>query len=182
MTEGKRPGGLTAMAVFNFIGTGLDLFGVIVLLALVLGSGALVKLIEEGEAEQRRAAEKQELTEEQKAKLEKRRQEVEESKQTLAAFEEFKGGPLAIVIVLDLACATLLLLSGIGYLTQKRFLGRKLGIAYALISIPTSVIGIYVTPEEISGGGFSLASLIGFIYPVLTLILLNTTFRDDFVN
>lgn len=182
MTEGKRPGGLTAMAVFNFIGTGLGLIGVLFLVGLVLGSGTLVDLIEEGEAEQQRAAEKRELTEAQKAKLEKQRKELEEAKKTLAAFEEFKGGQLALVVALNLACATLLLLSGIGYLTQKRFLGRKLGIAYALISIPTTFIEINVTPEQVTGGGLSLGSLIAFIYPVLTLILLNTTFREDFVN
>ena len=181
MTEGKRPGGLTAMAVFNFIGTGLDLLGVLFLLVLVLGSGALVKLIEEGEAQERKAAEKRELTAEERREQERRQEELEEAKRNLAIFEDFKGGSLAIIIVLNLACATLLLLSGIGYLMQKSFMGRKLGITYALISIPTSFIELNLTPEQ-AGGGFSLATLIAFIYPVLTLILLNTTFRDDFVN
>ncbi|MHC4136907.1 MAG: hypothetical protein ACYS0K_18265 [Planctomycetota bacterium] len=181
MTEGKRPGGLTAMAVFNFIGTGLDLIGVLVLLFLVLGSGALVDMIEKGEAQERAAAEKQERTEEQKRKAAKRREELEEARKNLATFEEFKGGYLALAIALNLTCATLLLLSGIGYLKQKRFLGRKLGIAYALVSIPTSLVELSVTPAE-AGGGFSLAALVAFIYPVLTLILLNTTFREDFIN
>jgi uncharacterized membrane protein YkvI len=30
--------------------------------------------------------------------------------------------------------------------------------------------------------GFGIGNLIGLIYPVLTLILLNTTFKDDLVN
>jgi len=32
------------------------------------------------------------------------------------------------------------------------------------------------------GGGFNLGTVIGLIYPVLTLILVNTTFREDLVN
>jgi len=181
MSEGKRPGGLTAMAVFNFIGTGLDLIGILVILALVLGSGALVKIIEEGEAKQQEAAQRREQTEAQKREAAKRQEELEKAKKQLAIFEEFEGKYLALIIALNLACATLLLLSGIGYLMQKRFLGRKLGIAYALISIPTSLVELNLTPAE-AGGGFSLASLIAFFYPVLTLILLSTTFREDFVN
>jgi hypothetical protein len=181
MTEGKRPGGLTAMAVFNFIGTGLDFIGILFLIALVFGSGKLVELIEEGEAQERAAAERREQTEAQKREAEKRHKDLEEAKRNLAAFEDFKGGYLALMVALNLTCAVLLLLSGIGYLKQKRFLGRKLGIAYALVAIPTTIIELNVTPVE-AGGGLSLASLIGFIYPVLTLILLNTTFREDFVN
>lgn len=181
MTEGKRPGGLTAMAVFNFIGSGLDLLGILVLLALIFGSGALVKLIEEGERKQQEAAEKRVLTPEEQREAEKRQKDLEEAKHNLAIFEEFKGGPLAVILVLNLACATLLLLSGIGYLMQKGVLGRKVGIAYALVSIPTSFIELKLTPVE-AGGGFSMGTLIAFIYPVLTLILLNTTFREDFVN
>lgn len=181
MTEGKRPGGLTAMAVFNFIGTFFDLLGILVLLVVVLGSSALVKLIEEGEAHEREAAEKRELTAEEQREADERQKKTEDAKKTLAIFDEFKGGYLALIIALNLTCATLLLLSGIGYLLQKGFMGRKLGITYALVSLATSFVELNWIPEE-AGGGFGIGSLIAFIYPVLTLILLNTTFRDDFVN
>ena len=34
----------------------------------------------------------------------------------------------------------------------------------------------------IGGGGFNIGTIIGLVYPLLTLALLNTTFKDDFVR
>jgi len=36
-------------------------------------------------------------------------------------------------------------------------------------------------PSEI-GGGFNIAVIIGLIYPIVTLVLLNTTFKEDLTN
>jgi hypothetical protein len=33
-----------------------------------------------------------------------------------------------------------------------------------------------------AGGGFNLGTILGLVYPVITLFLLNTTFKEDFVN
>ena len=62
------------------------------------------------------------------------------------------------------------------YLGQKRFLGRTLGDAYAILAILDTVISLATRTRV------SVSPIIGLIYPVLTLIFLNTTFKDDLVN
>ena len=71
----------------------------------------------------------------------------------------------------------LLLASGVGYLGQKRFAGRTLGNVYAVLAVADTVIGLTVVKS-----GFGITTVIGLIYPLLTLALLNTTFKDDLVN
>ena len=43
------------------------------------------------------------------------------------------------------------------------------------------VLGAMITPSEL-GGGFSIGTIIGLVYPVLTLYFLNLTFKDDLVS
>lgn len=76
--------------------------------------------------------------------------------------------------------AMLLVLSGIGYLLTKKFLGRYLGTAYGVLALGSSIFAIVAYTN--AGGDVGLLNLVGIIYPVLTIILLNTTFRKDFVN
>ncbi len=71
----------------------------------------------------------------------------------------------------------LLLTSGIGYLKQARGMGRMLANVYAVVSLASTVYGI-VSP----GGAFGIFTIVLLIYPVLTLFLVNTTFKDDLVN
>jgi hypothetical protein len=108
--------------------------------------------------------------------------QMEEAQRTqLEAFKNL-GLPLFLFIfVLTIVSAVLLLLSGIGYIKQKKFMGWGLGNIYAAISIVSSVVSGYLFPPEM-GGGFQIGTIIGLIYPVLTLILLNTTFKDDLTN
>jgi hypothetical protein len=152
MSEGKRPGGLTVMAVLNFVFAGL---GVIGLLGMIAVFAMLDKIPDNN------------MQEAQKAQIQ--------------AYREM--GPAMRITSLALVAVSpiLLLLSGIGYLKQKKGLGRYGGTLYALVAIAESVIfGLLIKsgPE----GGFSIGTLIGLIYPVLTLILVNTTFRDDLTN
>jgi len=108
--------------------------------------------------------------------------QMEEAQRTqLEAFKNL-GLPLFLFIfVLTIVSAVLLLLSGIGYIKQKKFMGWGLGNIYAVISIVSSVVSGYLFPPEM-GGGFQIGTIIGLIYPVLTIILLNTTFKDDLTN
>jgi hypothetical protein len=86
-----------------------------------------------------------------------------------------------LIFALSLVTSVLQLLSGIGYLKQKKVMGRMIGNIYAIISIINSIVsGIMFAPEI--GGGFNIMTIVGLIYPVLTLILLNTTFKDDLTN
>ena len=142
MAEGKRPGGLTALAVLNFV------FGGIAAIGGLLGFLGLAIL-----REAIKAAE--------------------------AAGGKYEGQSLMgayIGVAGLLVSAILLIISGVGYLKQKRGSGRTMGNLYAVLSIATSVIGVAM------GGGMGIGTIVFSIYPVLTLILLNGTFKDDLVN
>ena len=99
----------------------------------------------------------------------------------MEAFQKLGIPVFIFAFTLSLVSSVLLLLSGIGYLKQKKFLGRTLGNIYAVIDIISSVVsGIMLAPE--TGGGFTIMTMVGLIYPILTLILLNTTFKEDLTN
>lgn len=152
MNEEKRPGGLTALAVINFVFSGWGFIGLLGLAAFF----AFIGIMPTGD-----------MPEPQKTQFE--------------AFKDMGVYVFVIIFVLSLISSVLLLLSGIGYLKQKKFLGRTIGNIYAVIAIGTSIFSGKLFPSEL-GGGFNIGSIIGLIYPVLTLILLNTTFRDDLTN
>jgi hypothetical protein len=149
MTEGKRPGGLTALAVINFVFAGLSLLS-------LAGMAAMFAFMGQVPTDQ--------MDEAQRAQFE--------------AFQNM-GTPLLVLLsALNVVTAVLLILSGIGYLQQKRFLGRIIGSTYAIVSIVAGIVsGVMFGPEL--GGGFNIMTLVGLLYPVLTLILINTTFKDD---
>lgn len=148
MTEGKRPGGLTALAIINFILFASSL--------LSLASFAFIPKIST-----------ENMNERQRAQIE--------------AFQNMETSTRVIIFASTLVTGVLLLLSGIGYLKQKKFLGRILGSVYAGLAIVSSILAAVMLGPELEGG-FSLSTLIGLIYPILTLILVNTTFKDDLVN
>jgi len=152
MNEEKRPGGLTALAVINFIFSGWGLIG-------LLGLAAFFAFIGKIPTDQ--------MQEAQKAQIE--------------AFQDLGLPVFIFIFALTIISSVLLLLSGIGYLKQKKFLGRTIGNTYAVVTIISSVIsGIMFAPAL--GGGFNIGTIIGLIYPALTLILLNTTFKEDLTN
>ena len=140
MAQGKRPGGLTALAVLNFVFGGLGAMGLVALLALL---GAADSASDGAVSE---------------------------------AFSSTPGsGLLWLSILFSLVSVGAMIASGVGYLGQKRFLGRTVGNAYALTSIVSTCIGM-------SFQDFVIFTMIGLVYPVLTLVLINTTFADDLVN
>ena len=140
MAGGKRPGGLTALAVLNFVFGGLGLI-------FMLGFFALLKAADTAVGE------------------------VTKGQESLGA------GKIYIAIALGGLSAILLIVSGIGYIGIKKFLGRTLGNVYAIVSLGSTAYGIAVLKT-----GFGVGTIIGLIYPLLTLFLLNTTFKEDFVN
>ncbi len=152
MDQEKRPGGLTALAVFNFIFAGFGIIGFIGFAAM-LGFMDMIPT--------------DEMAPEQKAQFE--------------AFQEM--GTLFFVAILALMLVSIVLeiISGIGYLKQKRVMGWVVGNVYAIFSVVSGVVsGLLMKPEL--GGGFNLSAILGLVYPVLTLILLNMTFKEDFTN
>lgn len=149
MTEGKRPGGLTALAVINFIFCGL---GVLEFFSLTM------------------------LLFRDKIPGEEARQQMQEA-------VDLMGGEQMVILFgcLSIVSTILLLLAGIGYIKQKRVMGRYIGSFYGCYGVIVTVAATFSQVGE-AGGGFTLMTVFGLIYPVLTLILLNTIFRDDLVN
>jgi hypothetical protein len=137
MADGKRPGGLTALAVLNFVFGGLGALGLLALLALLRVADTAGEL-----------------------------QNV-----------HISPGAVYLSLLLGLVSVSLMIAAGVGYLKQKRMLGRTLGNVYAITSLINTVIGIVAIKN-----GFGIGTIIGLIYPLLTLFLLNTTFKDDLVN
>jgi hypothetical protein len=143
MAEGKRPGGLTALAVLNFV------FGGFAAIGTLLGFGGL-------------------------ALIQKAAKEVEAHGGTVTKGPSY--GLAVVALGLLAVSAFLLITSGVGYLKQKRVMGRTLGTVYALLSLASTVLNI------VNGDGIGIGTIIFSVYPVLTLIMVNTTFKDDLVN
>jgi hypothetical protein len=135
MSDGNRPGGLTALAVLNFVLGGFYALAVI-------GSFAILGLVENA---------------------------------TDGDLTVPNEGVVWLGIFLLVITVGLLIASGVGYLGQKLFLGRKLGNAYAIASFIN--IGVGLTIQD-----FGIGTIIGLVYPLLTLALINTTFKDDLIN
>lgn len=155
MSEGKRPGGLTALAVLNFVFSGINLLGCLGMVAMM----AFIHLAAEAGGS-----------------------DDEGQRQAIEAWKQLGVGLFYGLLAMMAATALLLLLSGIGYLQQKKFLGRALGNLNAALSIGSSLVwGLAVQSDEL-GGGFNIGTILGLVYPLLTLVLLNTTFKEDFVR
>jgi hypothetical protein len=152
MSNGQRPGGLTALAVFNFILGALGFVGGLALVTFVRYADVV---IESAASEQERMA--------------------------MEAFQNLGTGPFALIVGVNLATSVLLVVSGIGYLKLRAFLGRTLGNVYAVTAIAGSLLTGLVLPVEL-GGGFSLGSVLNLVYPLLTLFMLNVVFKEDFVR
>jgi hypothetical protein len=137
--SGKRPGGLTALAVLNFVFGGLGVLALLTAFAAV----AMVSKMAEG----------------------------------ITAGSSSGVGVLYASIALGLVGVLLLIVSGIGYIGQKRFLGRTLGTVYGVVSLINTVLSIAMLHS-----GFGFGTIIGLVYPVLTLYLLNVTYKDNLVR
>jgi hypothetical protein len=138
---GKRPGGLTALAVLNFVFGG---FGAIGALLGFLGLG----LIKEG---------------------------IQKAEAMGAKYEGQSLTGAYIVIALTAVAAVLLISAGVGYLKQTKA-GRSLGNMYVLASLAGTVVGV------VTGGGIGAFTVLFSIYPVLTFILINSSYKQNLSN
>src|SRR5215470_13231357 len=103
MAQGKRPGGLTALAVLNFVFGGLGAIGLLAIYALLGGGKAIADS---------------------------------------AGKLEISAGGIYLSLLLGAVGVCLLIASGVGYLKQKRVLGRGVGNAYAIISLAGQVVSL----------------------------------------
>jgi len=151
MSDESRPGGLTALAVLNFVFGGLGVLG-------ALGLAALLPMLAEGAPG---------LSDQQRAELD--------------ALNTLGSAPFLLAVGSSAIGGVLLIVSGIGYLQQKRVVGRVLGNVYALFAIITAIPMALWLPVQI-GGGFNISTILNFLYPVLTLVLVNVTFKEDLIR
>ena len=147
MADGKRPGGLTALAVLNFVFGGLSIIYTLVAGLVVVTAHSV----------------------------------VDTAGRMGAKGEDLSGakGSVGIgyaYVALCIVGAALLIVAGVGYLKQKRMMGRTLGTVYALVSLGSTVLAM------VSFGANTGISMVFFVYPILTLIMVNLTFKDDLVN
>jgi hypothetical protein len=137
---GVRPGGLTALAVLNFVFGGLGLIGLIALFALLSAAEVVISKSSGGSASLSKAP---------------------------------GAGFVWMSILVSLVIVALLIVSGVGYLGQKKVAGYVMGLVYSIVAIVWNIISMIVI-------SFGVLSLLGVIYPVLTLVLLNTAFKKCF--
>ena len=131
-----RPGGLTALAVINFVIAGFLGLGLLGLLIVLGGSGEMPKGVTQSYLYVR-----------------------------------------TLFLVVDV---TLLVLAGVGYLRQKRVMGRFLGSGEAVFSL--LFFGYVLGYTLGQGNPFMFSTLQQLIYPGITLVLLNWVFRENLVN
>lgn len=71
--------------------------------------------------------------------------------------------------------------AGIGCLKLRARLGRRLGTVAALATIGAT-IAYAVMLRGTRAGDFTLLTIVQLLFPLLTLFLLNVTFKDEFVR
>ena len=135
-----RPGGLTALAIFNFIFGGLS--GLINLIGLATMGMQIAEM---------------------------------EKQSKVTGIPVPSEGLLYAMLTFAIIRAALLITSGVGYLGRKKFIGYVLGNAYAVLALIAIAIEIATLK-----GQFTILSLVDFVYPLITLFLLNVIFRKDF--
>ncbi len=145
MADHARPGGLTALAVLNFVFGGVGALGIMLLYALTATASQVISAAE------------------------------------AAAGEAASAAPgLGLIwagVALSTVTVALQIVSGVGYLALKRGLGQRAGTLYGVVSIVSSLFTAFELDQ-----GFGTGTVLGLVYPVLTIVLLNGTFKDDFVN
>lgn len=156
MTPSRRPGGLTAMAVINFI---LFAWGLLEMTSVITAAAA-----------------KQNYPDGPTPDLDPESMEYRLASLAVEpGIADMSTDDLTVLALLAGIVSLLLLISGIGYLLQRRVMGYVLGCVYAAGSIGTKMFSFfYISPD------FHIGGVLVLIYPLLTLFLLNTTFRDDF--
>jgi len=135
MAASSRPGGLTALAVFNFL----------------FGAGALLNAV--GTAIDNRGGSRGD------------------------GFGDLPSQQVLMALtVFHVIEGALLIVSGVGYLREKWLLGRVLGSIGGLVGVIVAVLTMVLVRD------FNILTMMLLIYPLMTLVLLNTTFRHDFPN
>ena len=173
MAQGMRPGGLTAMAVVNFVFMGLSLMGVLADLFLVSMGDSMIEA--EEQAKEAREAEGEPDTGGPPPRKKARQEQMQRANMARIRLMQENATSVYVQVGLTLIYAVLLLISGLGYIGQRRVMGKILGTITALLGIGSVGFALTYMPLEFE-------QVVNLVYPVLSVVLLNTVFRHDFVN
>jgi hypothetical protein len=137
-----RPGGLTALAIFNFVFGGLGLL--FSLINLLVADKVL---------------------------------EAMTAMATMLGKSPPSASAYYLILVLGIVRQGMLIMSGVGYLGLRKFIGRTVGNTYAALALFGIILEATLLP-----GITTVLGLMDFVYPMITLFLLNVIFRKDFVR
>ncbi|MFQ5655364.1 MAG: hypothetical protein ACE5GW_11620 [Planctomycetota bacterium] len=152
MANTDRPSGLTALAVINFVFAAFELLGAIGLIVIFAASS----FIAANTAEER-------------------------DREMMEQFGSVSFSSAALLVGLQFLSVIFLVASGIGYLGQRRLLGRWGGNGYAAVALLIVAAVFGLMPPAI-GERQSIGIVSAFFYPLFTLALVNGVFRRDLVR
>jgi len=156
--EGRRPTGLLVLAIINFVFAGWAVVGTPLLLIIAFLKDTILEFLKE--------------------RYEEGTVDEESYEQILELYASLpEGAALIVISVIGLIVPILLTFAAVGYLKQRKVMGRGIGNLYSLVALLNVALWIALGPK-----GMQFLLLFDIVYPVITLILLNTVFRDDFVN
>ena len=96
-------------------------------------------------------------------------------------FAELGPDTLLFLAILSLAAALLLALSVRGLLKSRRQMGRWMATIGAVLMISAALLTVYWFPEELLQES-GLALVRGLFYPLLLMAMVHITFRRDLVR
>ena len=176
----KRPGGLTALAVLNFVFGGLAILiglgGIACGTAVSTSGNALQEFGRAtGEATLQAARDQAEKSGNTEA-VKRIDKDIERFRRSLSSAPSL-GAMYYIITLMVLATGAFLIVAGVGYLKQSRKSGYVFGNVYGIAGIIVVVLQMAML-----GAGFGFGIIIGLAYPIVTLALLNTVFKESFPN
>ena len=110
---------MTALAVLNFVFSGLAVIGILGLVVVVTMAGSL-----------------------------KEAAQTADERATFEALENMNMGLWALILASNVVAFATLLIAGIGYLKMRRW-GRLFGNVYAVTAIVTALMGVFMSPAEL---------------------------------
>jgi len=163
---GKRPGGLTALAVLNFVFGGFQIIGGLMGLACSQAVSTTQSWSDQlGEAARQGA----QSTGNREA-IRRANEAFGEAAQSASSFTLMFG-------IFGLIVGALLIVAGIGYLKQSKKSGWMFGNIYGIAAIIVVILQIAMI-----GIPLWFLFILGLAYPIVTLALLNTSFKNSFPN
>jgi hypothetical protein len=176
----KRPGGLTALAVLNFVFGGLAiLFGLggIACGTAVSTSGSALQELGRATGEVALQAARDQAEKSGDTETVKRIDKDIERLRSSSSSAPSLGAMYYTITLMVLAIGAFLIVAGVGYLKQSRKSGYVFGNIYGIAGIIVVVLQMAML-----GAGLGFGIIIGLAYPIVTLALLNTVFKESFPN